>query len=103
MKIHHWDETSDGALSEAALTSKLESLGYHCNRYVYPPGTFFPDHDHQVDKIDAVLNGEFKITMGGESVILTKGDYLYVPKRCIHSAEVIGDQPVVSIDAVKAK
>jgi len=54
MHTYHWDKESDGVLTEAALIRKLESLGYHCNRYIYSPDTVFPEHDHQIDKIDAV-------------------------------------------------
>lgn len=101
MKIYQWNPDSDGPLSETALVNKLEMLGYSCVRFIYPAGTFFPDHDHDVDKIDAVLQGNFKITMYGESRILTAGSYVEVPKHTIHSAEVIGDQTVISIDAIK--
>ena len=85
-----------------ALRKKLESRGYHVTRYVYPPGTFFPDHTHTVDKIDAVVSGRFRMTMHNCEVILVRGDYFAVPKGTVHSAEVIGKEPVVSLDAVKA-
>lgn len=101
MKIYRWNPDTDGPLTEAALVNKLETLGYKCVRYTYPAGTCFPDHDHEIDKIDAVLQGTFKITMHAESVILTRGSYIEVPKHTIHSAEVIGNEAVVSIDAVK--
>jgi quercetin dioxygenase-like cupin family protein len=101
MKLYQWNPDADGPLSEAALVNKLEILGYTCTRYTYPAGTCFPDHDHAVDKIDAVLQGSFKITMYGKSIILTPGCYVMVPKNTIHSAEVIGDEAVISIDAVK--
>jgi quercetin dioxygenase-like cupin family protein len=83
------------------MYNKLRGLGYSVNRYVYPPGTCFPDHDHNVDKIDAVLAGQFRMTIYGQSVILKAGDCLKVPRGVIHSAEVIGDQAVVSLDAIK--
>ena len=101
MKPVSWDIENNGPLSEAALINKLESLGYSCSRYTYPPGACFPDHTHDVDKIDAVLQGRFKMSMAGGSVILEAGDYLFVPKGATHSAEVIGDEPVISIDALK--
>ncbi len=87
--------------SEAALRRKLEQLGYAVNRYVYPAGTHFPLHTHAVDKIDAVVSGELRITMGGESVVLRAGEYVFVPKGIEHEAEVVGDQPVLSLDAVR--
>jgi quercetin dioxygenase-like cupin family protein len=99
--IEHWKPQSDGTLNEANMRSKLEAMGYSVSRYIYPPGTFFPEHSHAVDKIDGVLSGRFRMTMHGESLLLTAGDLLAVPHGVVHSAEVIGDEPVVSLDAVK--
>lgn len=85
------------------MRQKLEALGYHVTCYVYAPGTVFPAHTHEVDKIDAVLSGELKMTMEGQAVILKAGDALAVPRGVVHSAEVVGTEPVVSLDAVKYK
>ena len=102
MYIEHWDTDAEGPLSEDALRHKLAARGYSVIRYVYQPGTFFPDHAHTVDKIDAVLSGRFRMTMGGRSVILEAGDCLCVPHGAVHSAEVLGDEPVVSLDGVRS-
>lgn len=99
--VEHWDEDADGPLSEVAMTHKLESRGYAVHRYTYSPGTCFPDHTHGVDKIDVVLSGRFRMTMGGAEVVLEAGDCLAVPKGAAHSAEVVGDEPVVSLDAIR--
>jgi quercetin dioxygenase-like cupin family protein len=101
MQIEHWHPERDGPLTEANMRRKLEDRGYRVHKYVYPPGTHFPDHDHGVDKIDGVLSGRFRMSIGGGSVILEAGDLLVVPKHVFHSAEVVGDQPVVGLDAVK--
>lgn len=100
--LQHWNDSEDGPLSEAAMIDKLERQGYSVNRYVYPPGTVFPPHTHEVDKIDSVLRGRFRLEMEGRSVILEPGDCLAVPRGVVHSAEVVGDEPVVSLDAVKS-
>ncbi len=100
--IEHWDESRDGPLSEQALRRKLEARGYQVSTYHYPPGTCFDDHSHTVDKIDAVLSGFFRMSMNGESHVLTAGDCLAVPAGVLHSAEVIGDTPVISLDAIRA-
>ena len=101
MYVEHWNTEVDGHFTEQAMVKKLRQRGYQVNRYVYPPGAYFPNHTHDVDKIDAVLSGEFCMAMGGKSVILQAGDCLAVPKGAVHSAEVIGSEPVVSLDAVK--
>ena len=101
MKIDRWDEQRDGLLSEDAMRRKLEQRGYQVSRYVYGPGTHFPSHTHGIDKIDGVLSGRFRIAIGGQEVILEAGDCLAVPRGAAHSAEVVGGEPVVSLDAVK--
>ena len=94
-------KSEEGVPTEVALRRKLEQLGYAVNRYVYPQGTSFGVHSHTVDKIDAVVSGAFRITMGGESVVLGPGEYVYVPKGIEHEAEVVGDSPVLSLDGVR--
>ncbi len=99
--MERWDESKNGAVSEPVLRAKLEARGYQVTRYVYSAGTYFPDHMHEVDKIDAVVSGRFRMTMGENEAILEAGDCLKVPRGTVHSAEVVGDEPVVSLDAVR--
>jgi quercetin dioxygenase-like cupin family protein len=101
MKVERWNIQRDGPLTEEALHRKLEQMGYSVGRYVYPPGTYFGPHTHAVDKIDAVLAGQFRIVMEGQSVVLRAGDAVHVSKGVEHSAQVVGDEPVVSLDAMK--
>jgi mannose-6-phosphate isomerase-like protein (cupin superfamily) len=101
MAVHHWNEGLDGPFSEAALRRKLESAGYLVARYVYPPGTAFPDHVHGVDKIDAVVSGRFRLVVAGHLAMLGPGDWVEVPRGVRHTATVVGDEPVVSLDAVR--
>ena len=100
--LERWDPAREGALTEETLRQKLEACGYRVRRYVYPPGTVFPDHSHDVDKIDAVLSGRFRMTLGERSFVLEAGDCLAVPRGALHRAEVVGDAPVVSLDATRA-
>ena len=54
-----------------------------------------------MDKIDAVVAGRFRMTMGGTSVVLGPGDRLAVPRGTRHAAEVVGDETVISLDAIR--
>lgn len=103
MEPERWDPERDGPLSEAAMRRKLEARGYAVSKYVYPPGTYFPPHTHDVDKIDGVLSGRFRLSMQGRSVILEAGDLIAVPRGVVHEAEVVGGEPVVSLDAVRVR
>lgn len=102
MQVEQWSLEIDGPLSEETLCRKLSDKGYEVTRYVYPPGSYFSDHPHEIDKLDAVLCGRFRMTLGGQSVVLQAGDCLFVPRGVVHSAAVIGDEPVVSLDASKS-
>jgi quercetin dioxygenase-like cupin family protein len=101
LDLQHWDISKDGDPTETAIRRKLTRLGYECRRYQYPPGTRFSEHCHPADKIDAVVSGNFRITSGTDSIVLGPGDYVYVPQGVMHSAEVIGNETVISIDGVK--
>jgi quercetin dioxygenase-like cupin family protein len=101
MAVRRWNVAADGAPSEAALRAKLTALGYRVARYVYDPGTVFPDHTHGVDKIDAVISGRFRLVVSGHLTVLGPGDWVEVPRGAVHSAAVVGDEPVVSLDAIK--
>ena len=99
--VCRWDSSVDGVLNESSLRRKLENRGYSVSSYTYSPGTCFSDHKHGQSKIDAVLSGTFRMGMYGEFVDLGPGDWIEVPAGATHSAEVIGNEPVVSLDAIK--
>ena len=99
--VRKWDSSVDGELTEDSLKKMLQSKGYSVSRYTYGPGTFFGDHRHGIAKTDAVLSGTFRMGMYGQFVDLGPGDWIEVPAGTTHSAEVIGSEPVVSLDAVK--
>ncbi len=101
LAIRRWEAEHDGPPNEVKLRTLLEARGYSVTRYTYTPGTCFPPHVHGEAKIDAVLEGTFRMGMHGLHVDLGPGDWLEVPAGAEHSAEVIGDVPVVSLDAVK--
>jgi quercetin dioxygenase-like cupin family protein len=99
-ELERWQ--GDHPPTEGELRAKLESKGYLVSRYVYPPATHFPDHEHPIDKIDAVLSGRFRMVLNGQEVVLGPGDSLEVPRGTVHSAEVLGEEPVVSLDATRS-
>ena len=101
IEVRHWNEKTDGPLDQSTMKKKLENEGYRVSTYNYSPGTYFDNHEHRVSKIDAVLSGTFRIGMNGKFINLEAGDWIEVPAGVVHSAEVLGKVPVVSLDAVK--
>ncbi len=100
VRVEHWQKEW-GLLSEAAMRRRLEAEGYSVSRYTYSPGTCFPEHTHGVDKKDTVLRGRLKIGAEGEEFVLGPGDMIEIPASTVHTAEVVGDEDVASLDATR--
>jgi quercetin dioxygenase-like cupin family protein len=100
LKIEHWDKTW-GEVTEASMRQRLKSEGYSVTRYDYSPGTHFTNHAHGFDKKDAVVSGRFRIRTEDGEFMLGPGDMFEMPAGTVHSAEVVGSETVVSLDASK--
>lgn len=100
VRVEKWDKAW-GALNEANMGKRLENEGYAVGRYTYPPGTYFPDHTHEIDKKDGVLTGRLKIIALGKEFVLEPGDIIEIPTGTVHSAEVVGREAVLSLDATR--
>ena len=99
VRLRRWDAEEDGPPEQERLLDLLRARGFHASRHVYPPGTTFDEHTHDVDKIDAVVSGRFRMTAPGQEAVLEPGDWLEVPAGTPHTARVVGDEPVVTLDA----
>ncbi|PLX32539.1 MAG: hypothetical protein C0600_02215 [Ignavibacteria bacterium] len=83
----------------AALKQQLRDEGYNIYVYSYPGGMCFPPHSHDHDTIHVVLNGAMRISMEESDHILKPGERFKVPADVMHTAEVLGEMPVVILDA----
>jgi mannose-6-phosphate isomerase-like protein (cupin superfamily) len=86
----------------ARIKHDLKGEGYHIYVYSYPGGMFFAPHKHDHDTLHIMLSGRMIVHMNGEEHALEPGERFVVPAHVMHSAEVIGDMPVVCIDATRA-
>lgn len=99
-RLIHWDPQW-GRVSAEAMSRLLRAEGYVVSEYRYPPGTYFPLHHHAVDKKDTVVRGRLCIAWEGGEATLAEGDMIEIPASVRHSAEVVGTETVVSLDATK--
>lgn len=85
----------------ARIKAGLKEEGYHIYVYSYPGGMCFPVHAHDHDTIHVVLSGSLKVSMDGKDHILVPGERFLIPAKADHSAEVLGEMPVVCLDATR--
>jgi len=100
MRIERWDLRRDGPVTEAALRQRVASRGYEVSTFAWPAGTVVPAQTQERERVDAVVAGVLKITVDGESAILTAGDMVYVPRGSIRRVEVLGASTAHCIDAL---
>jgi mannose-6-phosphate isomerase-like protein (cupin superfamily) len=100
LRIERWDPRRDGPLTEAALRQKLESRGYRTSSCHLPAGSDTTVPTDSCQRVDAVVSGLMKITLDGETAILTAGDLVIVPLGAVRRVEVVGSSPVHCLEAV---
>jgi quercetin dioxygenase-like cupin family protein len=66
-------------------------------RLTIQPGATLPEHEHPYQRYGYVLSGHLKVTMSdtGQSFTYAPGDFIVEVRNQWHSANPVGDQPVV--------
>jgi quercetin dioxygenase-like cupin family protein len=100
MRIERWDARRDGPLTETTLRQKLQARGYEVSSLSYPAGTAASAPADPDERIQAVVTGLLKVTIDGESAILTAGDLVFVPRGAIRRLEVVGPAPALCLEGV---
>jgi quercetin dioxygenase-like cupin family protein len=67
------------------------------NHVTWEPHSEAPMHVHAEEQHILVLDGEFDLTLDGETRRMRRGDYAVIPSWVPHGA-VTGDSPCVEID-----
>jgi mannose-6-phosphate isomerase-like protein (cupin superfamily) len=100
MRIERWDARRDGPLSQTALQHKLDARGYEVSARSYPGGTVAAAQADLGERIQAVVTGLLKVTIDGESAILTAGDLVFIPRGAVRRIEVVGPSPAICLEGV---
>ena len=72
-------------------------------RYVYQPGSVFPEHHHPEEQITVVVSGQIEFTVAGETVVLTGGQAAVIPANVPHGARVTGNEPVETFNSMSPR
>ena len=100
MRIDRWDVRRDGPLNEAALRQKLDALGYEAAPTLCRIDAVSTAPGEAWERVEAVLSGLIKVTIDGESGILTAGDVVFVPRGAVRQIQVVGTCAASSLQAV---
>jgi quercetin dioxygenase-like cupin family protein len=96
--ITHWPADA-GQVTINKIRARLEQEGLYPSRFDMVPGDSYGDHSHPEAEIRWVVSGRMRLCIGGEELILTPGDRLDLAAGVVHSADVVGDEVVVTVCA----
>lgn len=102
IRVEHWDPEQEGLLTADGVRHKLAVLGYDATPKTYRPGEQAPTRRVPVDSVEAVVEGQLRIILDGEARVLKPGDFLFIPKGLMTSVEVVGQRPVLCMEAIRA-
>lgn len=72
-------------------------------RYVYAPGSVFPEHQHPQEQITTVLTGRIEFDIAGQHAVFGPGDTGVIPGDTPHGARVIGEETVETINSLSPR
>lgn len=54
-------------------------------------GSILPEHHHMHEQISLVMEGEFEMTVDGQTQVCKPGDVVIIPSNAVHSGKAITD------------
>ena len=101
-RIEEWRDDREPGAEE--LREVLEADGYMVFQWSDQPGAEYPEHSHGEDQSHCVVSGELELVVERfGKVTLGPGDRDFMPAGTVHSAKVIGDEPVVYLIGRKVR
>jgi quercetin dioxygenase-like cupin family protein len=99
MRIERWDVRRDGPLNQPAIEQKLRALHYEPVLRAYPAGAVIGAQRQPRQRVEAVISGLIKVTIDGDSAILSAGDIVFVPGDAAPRIEVVGAAGALCLEA----
>jgi len=96
--LTRWPESA-GQITINKVRARLEQEGLHPYRFEMVPGDAYGNHAHPEAEIRWVVSGRMRIRVDYEELILEPGDRLDLAANVVHSADVCGEEVVVTLCA----
>lgn len=96
--LTRWPESA-GQITINKIRARLEQEGLRPYRFEMVPGDVYGDHTHPEAEIRWVVSGRMRVLIDHEELILEPGDRLDLAANVVHSADVFGEEVVVTLCA----
>ena len=99
-RVKKWQK--DFVPDATELKSQMESEGFSVFEWSDLPGRTYGPHKHGENQSHWIVSGILELTIENYGkVTLRTGDRDFMPANTMHSAQVIGDEPVIYLIGAK--
>jgi quercetin dioxygenase-like cupin family protein len=95
-----WTQTPGDEVVPGDVIWAVTGEGVQVIRAEMAPGSDFALHTHPHEQILVVLQGTLRFTVGDEEQDVRAGGVIHAPPGVPHGGRVVGDEPVVTIEAL---
>ena len=93
-RVEKWDRP--GPPDAAELRAVMTAEGYSVYQWTDRPGLVYAEHRHGDNQSHWIISGILELTVDGAGTfVLEAGDRDLMPAGTVHSARVLGNEPVV--------
>ena len=89
MTFHKLDDIAEREIVPGYRAKFIHAEGMTLAYWEVDAGAALPEHSHPHEQIANVLEGEFELTVDGESRVLTPGQVAVIPGHVPHSGRAV--------------
>jgi quercetin dioxygenase-like cupin family protein len=101
--VASWDDLEEETVLPGIVRQIVHGERQTMVRYVYDPGSVFPEHAHPEEQVTVVISGTIAFDIAGRRIVLGAGDVAVIPSNVPHGAEVIGMELVETFNALSPR
>jgi mannose-6-phosphate isomerase-like protein (cupin superfamily) len=92
-RIEPWPNADEAEPQE--LRQQMAREGYSVYEWTDRPGAVYPPHAHSTDQSHWIISGTLELEVEGVGIVrLSAGDRDFMPAGTVHSARVVGAEPL---------
>lgn len=97
MPFHSFDALDRSEEMPGYLGAFLHGENMTVTNWSVEAGAEFPEHTHPHEQISIVVEGEFELTLDGETDVLTPGRIAVIPPETLHSGRAVTECEIIDV------
>jgi len=97
MEVRRWHEEPIEELTPLLGRQLLHTETMTIGRIILAAGASVPSHHHVHEQVANVLAGRLRFDIGGEELVVSAGESVFIPSEVPHAVEALEDSVVLDV------